>query len=140
MPALHGRCKPPTVAFQIARPIFTLTIWLIDGLAVDPGTCRASTPVVSIDVIHVNHQTRICHIHGERRIELVLGSDAMQPDGSITGANLSVYRLALRGSAHSSSIEPKCLDQEIVCARDVLICENRDYSLVCRHSGVLSPG
>jgi hypothetical protein len=58
------------VAFQVPRPVFTLTIRLIDGLAVDVGTRRTSALVVRVDVIDVDDQAGICHIYGERRIEM----------------------------------------------------------------------
>jgi hypothetical protein len=117
------------VAFQVPRAIFTLTIRLIDRLAVDVGTRRTRALVVRVDVIDVDDEAGICHIYGERRIEIVLSGDAMQPDGSIPGANLAMDRPALGGSMHSSRSEPKCLNQEVVCGCDVPIGEHRDDSL-----------
>jgi hypothetical protein len=80
---LHWCCKPPSVTFQIPRPIFTLTIRLIDRLAVDAGARQTRALVVCVDVIDVDDQAEIRHIHGERRIEMVLSGDAMEPDGCI---------------------------------------------------------
>jgi hypothetical protein len=54
------------VTFQVSRPIFTLTIWLVDRLAVDVGTRRARALVVRVDVVDVDEQAGICHIDGER--------------------------------------------------------------------------
>jgi hypothetical protein len=51
-----------------------------------------------------------------------------QPDACIPGTNLTMDRLAFGGSMHSSRNEPECLNQEVVCGRDVLIGEHRDDS------------
>lgn len=59
---------------------------------------------------------------------MVLSSDAMQPDGCIPGTNLTMNRLAVGGSIHSSRNEPKCVNQELVCGWDVLIGEHGDDS------------
>ena len=58
------------MSFQVPRPIFTLTIRLIDRLVVDVGTRRTSALVVRVDVIDEDDQPGICHIDGERRIEM----------------------------------------------------------------------
>ena len=65
------------MAFKIAGSIFTLTIRLIDRLAVDVGTRRTSALVVSVDIIDVDDQAGICHIDGEGRVEMMLGGNAV---------------------------------------------------------------
>jgi hypothetical protein len=65
------------VAFKIARSIFTLTIRLIDRLAVDVGTRRTSALVVCVDIIDVDDQAGIRHIDGEGRVEIMLGGNAV---------------------------------------------------------------
>jgi hypothetical protein len=90
------------VTFQIPRPIFTLTIRLIDRFAVDAGTRGTSALVVRVDVIDLNDQAGICHIDGERRIEMVLRGDAMEPDGCLPGTNFTMDWLAVGVSMHSS--------------------------------------
>jgi hypothetical protein len=74
---LHRRRKPPSVAFTISRSILTLTVRLIDRLAIDSGARRSGALVVRIDIIDVDDQARIRNIDGERRVELMLGGDTM---------------------------------------------------------------
>jgi hypothetical protein len=59
---------------------------------------------------------------------MVLGEDAMQPDGCVPGMNLTMDRLPLGGSMHASRNEPECLNQEVVRGRDVLIGQHGDDS------------
>jgi hypothetical protein len=117
------------VTFQVPCPVFTLPIRLIDRLAIDAGTRRPSVLVVRIDVIDEDDQAGIRHIYGERRIEMMLDGVAMQPDGFISGTDLTMNRLTLGGSMHASRNEPKYTNQELVCGCDVLIDEDRDDSL-----------
>jgi hypothetical protein len=42
------------MTFEVARSIFTLTIRLIDRLAVDARTCRTSALVVRVDIVDVD--------------------------------------------------------------------------------------
>ena len=116
------------MTFEVSCSIFTLTIRLIDRLAVDACTRRPSALVVGVDVIHVDDQARVCHIDGEGRIEMMLSRDSMQPDGGIPGPNFSVDRLALGRSMHASRSEARCLNQEVVSGWDVAIGEHRDDS------------
>jgi hypothetical protein len=50
------------VTLTIACPVFTLAIRLVDGLTVDVGTCRPGTPIVRVDIIHLNEHAGMGHI------------------------------------------------------------------------------
>ena len=89
--------------------------------------------VVRVHVIDLDDQTCICHVDRQRRIEMVLRGDAMQPDGGIAGTNLTVDGLALPGSLYAPRAEPEGSNQEIMRARDVLIREERNDAFDCRH-------
>jgi hypothetical protein len=116
---VQRRRKPPSVAFKIARSILSLTIRLTDRLAVDSGTRLASVLVVRINIIDVDHQARVRHIDGDRRVEVVLSRDTVQPDGRIAGTDLTMDGLAFWRSMDTSRNEPECLDEEVVCSGDV---------------------
>ena len=94
------------MAFRIARPVFTLAVRLIDRLAVDAGTGGARVLVVRVDVIDLDDQAGICHVDAARRVEMMLGGDAMQPDGNITRTHLTMNRLPVGCSMHTSRREP----------------------------------
>jgi hypothetical protein len=121
------------VAFRIARPVFTLAVRLIDRLAVDAGTGGARVLVVRVDVIDLDDQAGIRHVDAARRVEMVLGGDAMQPDGDISRKHLTMNRLPVGCSMHTSRREPKCANQEVVCGGDVLIGEQRNDSFESCH-------
>jgi hypothetical protein len=46
--------------------------------------------VVRVDVIDLDDQAGICHVDAARRVEMVLGGDAMQPDDCISGPYLAM--------------------------------------------------
>jgi hypothetical protein len=89
--------------------------------------------VVGIDIIDMNEEAGVRHIRGTWRIEMVLRGDPMQPDGRISNADFGMDRLALRSSMDASCHEPEGLDQEVVCGRDVLIYQQRNWSLESWH-------
>jgi hypothetical protein len=122
------------MAFRIARPVFTLAVRLIDRLVVDAGARGARLLVVRIDVIDLDDQAGICHVDATRRVEMVLGGDAMQPDGDISRTHLTMNRLPVGCSMHTSRSEPECANQEVVCGADVLIGEQRNDSFESGHA------
>jgi len=125
-PNAHRCRKPPSVTLWITRSIFTLIVRLIDRLAVNSGTGRASALVVCVDIIDANDQARVRHIDTERRIEMMFCGGAVEPDRRSAGPNLTMDRLSLGRSMDTSRVEPKCLDQEVVGSGDVTVSENRD--------------
>jgi hypothetical protein len=64
------------VAFEIARPVFTLTVRLVDRLAVDLSTLSTSALVMCVDIIDVDDQAGIRYIDGARRVEMMRSMDA----------------------------------------------------------------
>jgi hypothetical protein len=116
------------VTFQVPRPVFTLTIRLIDRLAVDAGTRGSSVLVVCIDIVDMDDQAGIRHIDGQGGVEMMLGGNVVQPDGCIPGAHFTMDSPTLRSSMDASGSEPERANQEVVCGCDVLIGEQRDYS------------
>src|SRR4051812_11053215 len=87
-PRLSRRGEPPPAPLEIARPIFAVSIRLIDGLQVNPSTCGSPLFVVRVDIVHVHKETRIGDVAGPRGIELVLRHHAVQPDSGLSRANL----------------------------------------------------
>jgi len=127
------------VAFRIARAILTLTVRLIDRLAVDPGTRRTSPRVVCVDIIDTDDHPGIRHVDGKRRVEMMLGGHVVQPDRCITGTHFTMDRQTLRSSMNPSRHEPKRANQEIVCGWDVPVGEERNDSFEGWHQLLLDP-
>jgi hypothetical protein len=111
------------VTFKVTCPVFTLAIWLIDRLAVDACTRRTSVLVVRVDVIDEDDQSGVCHVCGERRLEMVLRSNMVEPNRCVAGTDFPMDWATVGSSMDASRNEPKCLHQEVVRGRDVLICE-----------------
>jgi hypothetical protein len=87
---------------RIACAVFALTVRLIDRLAVDAGARRTSALEVCVDIIDVDDQAGIRHVDGERRVEMMLGGHAVQPDGRIAGTHFTMDGPAI-GSAMDAS-------------------------------------
>jgi hypothetical protein len=127
------RGEPPAVPFKISRPIFALSIRLIDGLRVNTSTCGSRLFVVCVDIVHVHKETRISDVGGPRGIELVFRHHTVQPDGGFPRANLAVNGLALGVPVYTSAAEAERHHQEIVSSSDVLISQNRNDLLEICH-------
>lgn len=91
-----------------------------------------------IDVIHVNDEPRISYIRGERRIKTMFCGNAVEPNGRVAGADFTMDRPPLGGSVDASRNEPERLNEEIMRRWNVLVRQNRDYSIEGRHRFPLS--
>jgi hypothetical protein len=116
------------VTFTIACPVFALAIRLVDGLTVDVGTCRPSTLIVRVDIIHLNEQAGVGHICCNRRIEMILRSGSVQPNRCRSDTDFPMDRAAIASSMYVARNEPKRLHQEVMRRRNVSIGEYRDQS------------
>ena len=67
------------MTFKVTHAVFALAIRLIGRLAVDARACRASVLIVRVDVIDEDDQAGVCHVCSERRLEIVLRSDMVEP-------------------------------------------------------------
>jgi hypothetical protein len=110
-----------------------LTVRLIDWLGINARAGSQSALVVCIDIGNMNDKTRVRDIRHERRSELVLCCDAMEPDRHVADTDLAMDRVTFRISVDAARIKTEGLDQEIMSRRNVLVSQNRDYSLECRH-------
>ena len=119
--------------FRIPRAVLALAVWLIDRLRIDARTGRARPLVVGIDIVDIDEETRMRDVRRLRRIELMFRRRSVEPNRSVTGADLAVDGITIRVSIHASTIEAECLDQEIVGGRDVAVGQNRNDALETRH-------
>ena len=115
-----------------------LSVRLVHRRGVDlrPGGARVRE--VRIDVINVT--TRPLGASDERRRQSVLSRDAVQPDGGIPDANLTVDRLPVGGPVDTSGLETERRHQEVVRCRDVLVDEKWDDSARTSARSVLPSG
>jgi hypothetical protein len=116
------------MAVEVARAVLALTVRLVDRLAVDPGARSARTRAVRVDVIDLDEQTGVGHVDTARGIEAMLGGDAVEPDGRISGTNLAVDRGAVLRDLNAAGLEPERAHEEIVGSRDVATREHGDRS------------
>jgi hypothetical protein len=68
---MHRRGEPPTVAFEIARTVFSLAIRLVHRRAVYEGTCGASPLVMGVDIVHIHKEAGVRDILGSGRVEMM---------------------------------------------------------------------
>ena len=72
--------------------------------------------IVHVDVIDEDHQAGVCHICSERRLQIVLRSDMVEPNRGVAGADLTVDRATIRSAMHTSRHEAKCLHRKSCAA------------------------
>jgi hypothetical protein len=59
----------------------------------------------------------------------VFGGNPVQPDGRFSGTDLAMDGIPIGRPMNASCSEPKRFDQEVVCRRDVPVCEHRNDSI-----------
>jgi hypothetical protein len=94
------------VTFRVPRAVLTLTVWLIDRLTVDAGPGPTRTVVMRIDIVDVDEQAGMRDGSGQRRLELILRSDLVQPDGRIARADFAVDGLTIGSPMEAARRDP----------------------------------
>ena len=126
------------MALEVARAVLPLPVLLIGRLALDVGAGGARVLEMRVDVGDVDHQSAARHVHRARRRELVLGRDAVEPDRSLLGLDLSVHHLTVTGTLDTPGAEPEHLDEIVVRGLDVLVHQDRDGALRDCHAATVA--
>jgi hypothetical protein len=72
--------EPPSVPFRVPSTVLTLTVGLVLGLTVHPGTALTRVYAMRVDIVYADDQTASGHGLRARRSQIVFRGCAMQPD------------------------------------------------------------